>query len=374
MKKLFLILLSIAMLTTLIVVPAEEVIKIGGIGVLTGPYATYGVAVKNGADLFFEELNNAGGIDGKKVEVIWVDSQGDPAIGQQAYYRLVENDEVVAILGAVLTGVTNAVADAAAEDGIPMVSPSATAYEVTTGRPNVFRTCFIDPFQSVMIARYMKSKDYKNVAALYDTGDDYSTGLYETFVNECKELGLNIVATEAAAFADVDFKAQLTNIKNANPEALFLPYYGAPAAHIVKQADEIGLDIPFIGADGISSITDSITDFSLLTNVIYSDHFNNDAAGEVAVKFLKGYEEKYGEVPTVSFSATAYDTALVLTEAIKKAGTEDYAAMVDAIKNMEVEGVTGIITFDDHNDPIKSAFFTTFDADGNKVFLERVDP
>ena len=374
MKKLFLILLSIAMLTTLIVVPAEEVIKIGGIGVLTGPYATYGVAVKNGADLFFEELNNAGGIDGKKVEIIWVDSQGDPAIGQQAYYRLVENDEVVAILGAVLTGVTNAVADAAAEDGIPMVSPSATAYEVTTGRPNVFRTCFIDPFQSVMIARYMKSKDYKNVAALYDTGDDYSTGLYETFVNECKELGLNIVATEAAAFADVDFKAQLTNIKNANPEALFLPYYGAPAAHIVKQADEIGLDIPFIGADGISSITDSITDFSLLTNVIYSDHFNNDAAGEVAVKFLKGYEEKYGEVPTVSFSATAYDTALVLTEAIKKAGTEDYAAMVDAIKNMEVEGVTGIITFDDHNDPIKSAFFTTFDADGNKVFLERVDP
>ena len=185
---------------------------------------------------------------------------------------------------------------------------------------------------------------------------------------------MNIVATEAAAFADVDFKAQLTNIKNANPEALFLPYYGAPAAHIVKQADEIGLDIPFIGADGISSITDSITDFSLLTNVIYSDHFNNDAAGEVAVKFLKGYEEKYGEVPTVSFSATAYDTALVLTEAIKKAGTEDYAAMVDAIKNMEVEGVTGIITFDDHNDPIKSAFFTTFDADGNKVFLERVDP
>lgn len=113
MKKLFLILLSLAMITTILLVPAEEVIKIGGIGVLTGPNATYGLAVKNGADLYIEELNNAGGIDGKKVEVIWVDSQGDPAVGQQAYYRLVENDEVVAILGAVLTGVTNAVADAA---------------------------------------------------------------------------------------------------------------------------------------------------------------------------------------------------------------------------------------------------------------------
>ena len=209
---------------------------------------------------------------------------------------------------------------------------------------------------------------------MYDVGDEYSTGLYNSFVSECESLGLKIVATESAAFSDVDFKSQLTNIKNANPSAIFLPYYGAPAAYILKQANEIGLDVPFYGADGISNVTDAIGDYSLLKNVIYSDHFSSDAGSEEAQKFLTGYEAKYGEKPSLAFSATAYDAALVLTKAIEKAGSVDSQAIIAAMKETDVQGVTGNITFDDHNDPIKSAFFTGFDENGNKIFIERMDP
>lgn len=355
-------------------VAAEETIKIGGISVLTGPESLYGIAVQKGIDLYIEQLNEAGGIDGKKVEILWEDDQGDPTSAQQAYFKLVENDGVVAILGAVLTGATKAVAEAAEVDGIPVISASATAYEITTGRPSVFRTCFLDPFQAVIIARYIKEEGITSAAVLYDNGDEYSTGLYNAFKAECEALGVTITAAESAATADVDFKAQLTNIKATNPQAVFLPYYGAPAAYILKQAKEIGLDVKFYGADGISNVIDSIRDTSLLTSITYTDHFTDDADSELAKNYMKSFEEKYGEKPTLAFSATAYDAALVLTNALKTAGTTEYAAVVDAIKNSSVEGVTGNITFDDHNDPIKSVFFTTFDAEGNRVFLKRMDP
>lgn len=376
LNKLLAFFLACVLLLSLSVpmVVAEETIKIGGIGVLTGPASLYGIAVQKGIDLYIEQLNAAGGIDGKKVEILWEDDQGDPTSAQQAYYKLVENDGVVAILGAVLTGATKAVAEAAEVDGIPVISASATAYEITTGRPSVFRTCFLDPFQAVMIARYIKEEGVASAAVLYDNGDEYSTGLYNAFKTECEALGVTITAAESAATADVDFKAQLTNIKATNPEAVFLPYYGAPAAYILKQAKEIGLDVKFYGADGISNVIDSISDTSLLTSITYTDHFTDDADSEMAKNYMKSFEEKYGEKPTLAFSATAYDAALVLTNALKAAGTTEYAAVVEAIKTSNVEGVTGNITFDDHNDPIKSVFFTTFDAEGNRVFIKRMDP
>lgn len=134
------------------------------------------------------------------------------------------------------------------------------------------------------------------------------------------------------------------------------------------------MDVKFYGADGISNVIDSITDTSLLPGITYTDHFTDDADSEIAKNYMKSFEEKYGEKPTLAFSATAYDAALVMTEAIKTAGSTDFAAVVEAIKNSNVEGVTGNITFDDHNDPIKSVFFTTFDADGNRVFIKRMDP
>ena len=290
MKKrtwLSLVLVLVLGISSITAVLAEETIKIGGIGVLSGPYAVYGLAVQKGINLYVKELNAKGGIDGKQVEVIWEDSRGEPSDGVLSYEKLVSNDGVVAILGPVLTGVTKAVAEYAADEGIPLITPSATAYEVTTDRPNVFRTCFLDPFQAVQMARYCKDEGLTKVAVLYDNGTEYSKGLYEAFMSECEVLGLQVVASEAAAYGDVDFKTQLTNVKNAQPEAVFLPYYGPEAALILTQANDIGLEVRFLGADGISNIVDSILNKALLTNMTYSDHFSTQSDNPLVKGFVE---------------------------------------------------------------------------------------
>lgn len=377
MKKTLTLVLSMMLLVSCLVFPAlaEDTIKIGGIGCLSGTYAMYGIGVRNGIDLYIEQLNAAGGIDGKLVEVIWEDDEGAPEKATNAYNKLVQNDEVVAILGSVLTGATDAVADYAAEDGIPMITPSATAYYITTDRPNVFRTCFLDPFQGISMANFAKDEfNATKLAVLYENGSEYSTGLKDTFIAQATANGQEILAVEASAKGDVDFKPQLTKIKEMNPEVVFLPYYGPEAAYILAQAKELGLETKFVGADGISSIVESISDKSLLTNMYYSDHFSNSADSEMVKTFLAGYEAKYGELPSISFSATSYDAALVLTTAIKNAGSMAYDAVVDAIKATNVEGVSGVITFDDHNDPIKSAFILNFDEEGNQVFVKQQNP
>lgn len=352
---------------------AEDIIKIGGISTLSGPYALYGQAVKKGVDLYVSQLNEKGGIDGKKVEVIWEDDRGEANDGVLAFEKLVQNDGVHAILGAVLTGVTKAVAEYAADIGIPMITASATAYDITTDRPSVFRTCFLDPFQAVQLANYAKDEGFAKVAVMYDNGNEYSKGLYDAFVSEAAKIGLEIVTTESAAYGDVDFKTQLTNIKNAAPEVVFLPYYGVEASLILTQAAEIGLDVRFLGADGISDIVDAIGDKSLLKNMTYSDHFSTQADSEMAKNFVEAFKAAYNEEPSVSFSATAYDAALVLTEAFRQGSTE-YADVVAAIAATKLDAVSGTITFDDHNDPIKSAFMMTFDEQGNKVFLKMQNP
>lgn len=377
MKKLVSVLLTLAMVFSFILpaLAAEETIKIGGIGCLTGAYAMYGLGVKNGVDLYIDEINAAGGIDGKLVEMVWEDEEGDPAKATNAYSKLVENDGVVAIIGSVLTTPTDAVADYAAEDEMPLITASATAYYVTTDRPTVFRTCFIDPFQGYSMANFVNEEfGAKKLAVLYENGNEYSVGLKDTFMAQAEVNGQEIVAIEATAAKDVDFKAQLTKIKDADPEVVFLPYYGPEAALILTQANELGLDVKFVGADGISSTIDSISDKSLLKNMWYSDHFSNDADSDMVKNFLAGYVAKYGEEPSISFSATGYDAALVMCEAIKAAGSTEPEAIVEALRATNVEGVSGVLTFDDHNDPIKSAFILNFNEEGEQVFVKQQNP
>ena len=379
MKKRALVSLVLALILGLsslsAVALAEDTVKIGGIGVLSGPYAVYGLAVQKGVNLYIEELNAAGGIDGKKVEILWEDTRGEANDGVLAFSKLVENDGVVGIIGPVLTGVTRAVAEYATDENIPMITPSATAYDITTDRANVFRTCFLDPFQAVQIARYAKDEGITKVGVIYDNGTEYSKGLYEAFVQECANLGIEVVATESAAYGDVDFKSQLTNLKNTAPEAVFLPYYGAEAALMLTQANDIGFETRFLGADGIADVVDAIGNKALLTNMTYSDHFSTQADSQKAKDFVAAFQAKYNEEPSVSFSATGYDAAVVLCDALSKAAPEfKYEDTIAAIKATDVEGVSGKITFDDHNDPIKSAFIMTFDENGNKLFVKMQNP
>ena len=383
-QKWFSVILSIVVVFSLLLpvaVAEEETIKIGGLAPLTGPYAVYGEAVKKGADLYVSQLNANGGIDGKMVEILWEDHAANDAQAQNIYYQYVDEEEVVAILGDVLTGQCRVIAGCAYEDGVPMVTASGTALDINQGKPNVFRTCFIDDFQGVVMANFAKQQGYENVAILYGADSAYSMGLYNAFTAQAKEIGVNVVAEEAAAFTDIDFKAQLTNIKNADPDAVFLPWYGAEAALILTQADELDLNVIFMGADGIADIVDKIGDKALLTKMTYADHFAFDSDDEAVKTFIADFTAKYGEEPTVSFSATGYDAALVICQAIDNADIEDYsdaeevhAAIVEAIKNISAEGVSGVISFDENNNPIKSAFVMNFDAEGGKHFVAKVDP
>lgn len=383
-QKWFSIILSIVVVFSLLLpvaVAEEETIKIGGLAPLTGPYAVYGEAVKSGADLYVSQLNANGGIDGKMVEILWEDHAANDAQAQNIYYQYVDEENIVAVLGDVLTGQCRVIAGCAYEDGVPMVTASGTAFDINQGKPNVFRTCFIDDFQGVVMANFAKQQGYNNVAILYGADSAYSMGLYNAFKAQAAINEINIVAEEAAAFTDIDFKAQLTNIKNAAPDAVFLPWYGAEAALILTQASELGLDVVYMGADGIADIVDKIGNKELLTQMTYADHFAFDSDDEAVKTFIADYTAMYGEAPTVSFSATGYDAALVICQAIDAADIEDYsdeeavrAAIVDAIKNISAEGVSGVISFDENNNPIKSAFVMTFDAEGGKHFVAKVDP
>lgn len=376
-KRFFVVLLALAMVLSLAVPAAlaADTIKIGGIGVLSGDYSKYGLAVKEGVDLYIKQINAAGGVLGKQVEIIWEDTQADPAFAISAYNKLMEQDEVVAIIGGVLSGETKALAEVTSEDGIPQISPSATSYDVTTGRPNVFRTCFLDPFQGNAIANYMAQAGILKAAVLYDNATEYSNGLYEAFKATAEEKGVEIVAVESAAYGEKDYKTQLTTIKNAGPGAIFLPYYGADAAMILAQAKEIGLDVNFYGGDGISDIVELVTDKSLLTQLVYPDHFSAESDNETAKTFVAAYEAEYGKLPAVSFSATGYDAIMVLLSAMETAGTTDKEAVVAAIKATDLIAVSGRIVFDDHNDPTsKSAYLLTFDTTGEKKLLGQVDP
>ena len=374
MKKTRLLSMFIAVMMVLLITSSAmaETIVIGGAGPLTGGAAQYGISVEQGAQLYIDQINAelaASGSD-TRFELIFEDNGGDDTEAQNVYYRLTESKGAVAFLGDVLSSNCKVVAECANEDGIPMVTASSTSYEITTDHPTVFRTCFLDPFQGVVMANYAKSKVYTKVAILYGNDDDYSIGLADSFEEQCKKNGMEVTAKESGSFSDMDFSAQLTKIASTNPEVVFLPFYGEQASMILSRAASIGMDVTFLGGDGISNIVDFMTDKKLLTKVVYCDHFDANSETEIVKKFKADFKAKYGTDVTLSFSATAYDAALVICQAILRAGSTDKAAIVEQIKTGTFDGVTSTITFDDHNDPIKSAFIMTFDESGNKTFIE----
>ena len=374
MKKLCFVLALLLCLSSFAL--AEDTIKIGWLGPLTGDVSQYGLAIKEGVDLYIEEINATGGVLGKQIELIPEDDKGDVTESTNAYNKLVYQDGVVAIIGSATSKPTIAVADLAKEDGIPMITSSATAVEVTAGKPNVFRSCFLDEFQAVSLANYSNDKLHlKRIAIIYDNGDDYSIGIAEGFKKQAEANGQEIVAFESGAATDVDFKAQLTNIKNANPDAIFVAFYYREASNIMKQTREVGLnDVTFLSADCMNGIESMITDDNeLLSRLQYTDHFSADADTPEVKKFNESFEAKYGKKPYNAFNATAYDAAKILVEAIKNAGSTDPQAIVDSMKATDLICVTGHITFDENNNPIKSAFIMGIE-NGVEVLRDIVEP
>ena len=358
---------------------AGATIKVGLLAPLTGDVSVYGIAVANGANLYIKQVNEAGGINGKQIEVVEMDEQGDATQAVTCFTQMVD-EGITALIGDVTTTPTLAVVAESQEYNMPMVTASATAEAVTydaetdTVYQNVFRTTFTDPFQGVKMADYATDKlGYTKAAVIYQTGADYNEGLATNFEAEFASNGGEIVASETYSAGDVDFKTQLTTILSANPEVIYCPNYYEDVGQILSQAVDVGLTVPFLGGDGWDGVTQYAT-----AEQLDGCYFCANYATGSNPDFESAYEAEYGEPYPNGFSPLGYDAALTICGGLQAAedaglepGTDEYKqAVIDGIKNGSFEGVTGSFTFDDHNDPIKTAAILTFE-NGEAVFVEQ---
>lgn len=351
-----------------------DIIKIGAIGPLSGAASTYGVSVKEGAQLLEKEVNDAGGINGKKIQFIFEDDQADPNSSMQAFNKLVDDEKVCAILGPVTSGATLAVAPNATSRKIPMITPSATEPTVTkVGGEYMFRGCFIDSFQGEVLAKYSnETLKSKTAAVLYNSGSDYSKGIADSFKSTFEAAGGTIGEFLTYNDKDTDFKAQLTKIKSLNPDVIVLPDYYNVVGLIAKQARGMGIQSQFLGGDGWESEELTKIGQDAVNGALYINHYYSADEDPIVKSFVDSYKKEYNKEPD-AFVALGYDTAKLLVKAIEKAGKTDGAAIKDALASMEMTSVTGKIKFNNERSAIKSAAIIKVDGD-KKVLAGKVNP
>ena len=354
-------------------------IRIGGIFPMTGAAATFGQSSKEGMQIAVDEFNEKGGISigGRKllIKAIYDDTAGQPEQAANVCRKQIDQNRVAAIVGAVMSKNSLAIAPICQSKGVVMVSSASTNPEVTQKGDHIFRVCFIDSFQGIVMARYVYSSlKHTKAGVLYDNGNDYNKGLARFFEGEFKKLGGQIVASEA--FTDeektVDFRAQLTTIKAAKPEFLYLPNYYAAAAVISKQAKELGLDVPAGGGDGWDSPKLVEIGGQDVEGGVFTNHFSKEDPSPEVQGFVNKYRDQYGADPD-ALASLAYDAAFVLLSAIERAGSLEGAAIRDALKTMQHNGATGKIAFDKDRNPIKSAVILQI-KNGQQQYLTTVNP
>ena len=350
-------------------------IKIGGIFPLSGPVAVYGIEAKNGIELAIEEITAAGGISGKNVVLISEDDEGNPEKTVNAFKKLTTKDKVTMIIGSLTSGCTAAITTLAQNQKVVLIAPAATMESITDAGNFVFRACFIDPFQGTVGGKFSaETLKAKNAAVLYDIANDYSIGLYENFKKAFVSAGGTMAAEESYATNDMDFNAQITKIKNANPDVVYLPDYYATVALIAKQLRAQGVKASIVGADGWGGIVDNAGEEIL--NGFYSDHYAADSSDQKVVSFVNAYKSNYNSTP-VSFAALGYDSMYIFKDAIIKAGTTDASAVRDAVEKTNGAYVTGQLTFDAKRNPVKSAVMMEIVKEGGKltpVYRATVNP
>ncbi len=352
----------------------SEVIKIGGIGPLTGSASTYGISAKEGADLFIKEINDAGGINGKKIELIFEDDQATPDGAMQAFNKLVDKDGVSAILGGVTSGATLAIAKNSTERQIPMITPTGTEPSITNeGGDFMFRGCFIDSFQGEILAKYTTDNlNKKTAAVLYNAGSDYSIGIAKAYKETLEKNGGTVVEYLSYNDGDTDFKAQLTKIKGSNPDVIVLPDYYNVVGLIAKQARDISITSQFLGGDGWESEELVEIGGEAVDGALYINHYYSGDTSEIVKNFVESYKKEYNKEPD-AFAALAYDSARVLVEAIKNADSTDGTAIKDELAKIEVESVTGKISFNEERSAIKGAAVIKLEGE-NKILADKLNP
>ena len=327
--------------------PDATTVKIGGIGPLTGAYANYGLSEKNGAELAVKEINEAGGIAGKQIELSYQDSQGESESAVNAYGKLMDWGMNIS-LGGVLSGETASIVAAARDDDVLLITPSGSADKCIDGNSLAFRVCFYDSFQGAAAAQYIKDNDIVDtVGVLYQSDVDYSVGLYNAFVEKCGELGITIAETQTfTSTTSTDFSTQVNALVASGAKLVFIPIYAEEASTFLTQArGKFAGDVYFFGADGLDGILGKVEqDTSLANNVLMLTPFAADNPAENVQSFVKKYQEAYGATPD-QFAADAYDAIYAIKAAVEKAGSTSGAALASALTSLTVEGVTGVMTW-----------------------------
>jgi len=379
MNKKLLILLVLVCFLFSVSVASAKIVRIGGVAPMTGATATFGVSSKNGISLAFKAVNDAGGIDiGGTIcllNLIMEDDQTSPEIAANAFRKLIDQDEVVAIVGSVYSSCTLAGAPIAQDAGIPVISGTSTAVQVTLTGDYIFRACYTDAFQGAVVASFCYNDlKVKTAAAIFDNGNDYSKGLAESFRENFEKLGGKVVAYEAytGEATTTDYSAQLTNIKATNPEVIFLSAYYSGAALMATQARSLGITATFVGADGWDSSELTKLAGEAIVGGYFCNHYSPEDPRPIVQNFVKTYTELYGATPD-ALATLAYDATLILIDSLKRAGSLDGAAIRDAMAATNMECVSGQITFDENRNPIKGAALFKVDV-GKITFVKTVQP
>jgi branched-chain amino acid transport system substrate-binding protein len=332
-------------------------IKVGVYLDLSGQTSSFGQSTKNGIEMARDEINNAGGINGRKVELIIEDEQGEPGKVTTVVTKLLRQDQVHALLGEVASTNSLTAAPKAQEAKIPMITPSSTNPEVTRKGDYIFRVCFIDPFQGEVMAKFAANTlKAKRAAILSDFNSDYSKGLTQFFKQSFSKLGGTIVDEKTYTQSDRDFSSQLTAIRAANPDVIYVPGYYGQVGVIAKQARQQGINVPILGGDGWDAPQLWDLGGEAMNNTYISNHYSIDDPSPLIQKFVTDYKARYGGVAPDALAALGYDAMKVLGDAIKRAGSTDGAKLRDAIaQTKDFPGVTGKISIDAERNAIKPA-------------------
>lgn len=352
-----------------------EVIKIGHYASMSGGTANFGQSSDKGSRLAIAEANAAGGVLGKQLELITEDTRSQSTEARTSALKLIQQDKVVALLGEVASSNSIAAAPEAQKAQIPMVSPASTNPEVTQKGDYIFRICFIDPFQGEVMAKFAHNSLGKKTAAIFtDVKSAYSVGLAQYFKETFVSLGGQVVSEEAYSQGDIEFKAQLTKIKQTAPEVLFIPGYYSEVGLIARQARELGLEAVLMGGDGWDSPKTIEVGGASVEGAYFSNHYSADDPNPVIQDFIVKYKEAHnGETPD-AMAVLGYDAARIVIDAIRRAGSTQGSAIRDALAaTVDFPGVSGTITIDAERNARKAAVVLKIDG-GALRFAERVNP
>lgn len=333
-------------------------IVVGLVDSLTGMEATFGVETAHGLQIAFDEANKNGGINGRMIHLISVDDQGKPEESATAARRLISTNQAIALFGASSSQRSLVIAPMAQTSGVPLIVPGATHPGITRVGDHVFRVCFIDDFQGAFMAKVAIERFHaKRIALLTDMKSDYSVGLTDWFVKSAKSLGAEIVARQSYTAGDLDFRSQLTSIRHHKPDVIYAPGYYTDIGLIIRQARDLGMKMPFLGGDGWDSPRLIEIAGKSIGGVYFSNHFvsSHGGASPILESFVSQYERRYKRPPG-SAAALAYDSGLVVIDAMKRADPLTRETLTEALKTVKnIEGVTGKISIGPDRNAIKDA-------------------